>query len=575
MAQIFHVDTTDLPPGFDVGDLIAGGTTGDALKTWIRGRLREGIPPPEERPAPVRAEPAPRPAEAKSPASASVDRDGGAKGVSVRREHSRPTVSAIERQSSPPVVMSQGNVAHLPEPDGLPEVDPELPPEFSDDALADSFARDLSDRLRFVAPWGRWLTWAGHVWEHDETLRSIDFARRICRHAANEVLVRPDLATKARSIASSIASMRTIGNVERLARSDLRHAARADQWDADPWALNTPGGVVNLQTGMVRPARKDDYCTKTTSVAPGGACPTWLEFLKVATDGDDELIGFMQRMAGYCLTGITREHAVFFVYGTGGNGKGTFLNTLQSILKDYAKGASMDMFVEQKFNSHPTDLAALMGARMVTAQETEEGKRWNESRLKAMSGGDTITARFMRQDEFTYVPQFKLVFAGNHKPNLRNVDEAIKRRLYMIPFTVTVPPEKRDRMLPEKLRAESGGILQWAIEGCVDWQDNMLAPPLRVVATTEEYFEEEDTLGQFFSECCEFDRTFRVQTSELFARYSRWCESMGEYVLPRKRWLNQLAHKGMQSKNIGGVMRIEGVRLKATISAGGPGMEMF
>lgn len=559
MAKLYYVDTADLPTGFDVADLIAQGVTGDPLKAWIKGRVRPGIPPAEARPAAV--EPTPKP-EVKSPASASVDREGGAKGVTAtRREQSVPTVSALERPSSPVAVVHDGNVARL-EREADPEVDPELPPEFSDDALADTFARELSDRLRFVAPWGRWLTWNDQVWEHDETLRSIDFARRICRHAANDVLVRPDLATKARSIASSIASMRTIGNVERLARSDLRHAARANQWDADPWALNTPGGVVNLQTGMTRPARKDDYCTKITSVAPGGACPTWLEFLKTATDGDDELIGFMRRMAGYCLTGITREHAVFFVYGTGGNGKGTFLNTLQSILKDYASAASMDTFVEQKFNSHPTDLAALMGARMVTAQETEEGKRWNESRLKAMSGGDTIKARFMRQDEFEYLPQFKLVFAGNHKPNLRNVDEAIRRRLYMIPFTVTVPPEKRDRLLPEKLRAEAGGILQWAIEGCVDWQDNMLAPPLRVVATTEEYFEEEDTLGQFFSECCEFHRDLRVRTSELFARYSRWCESNGEFVLPRKRWLNQLAHKGMESRKIGGDRWIEGVRLR-------------
>jgi putative DNA primase/helicase len=562
VSSIRFIDTTGLPSGFDVGDLIAQGTRGDALIAWMKARVQQGYPPPEERPQPVRSEPKPAPAEQAKKAPGDEGVVSGGSGRRAGEAVDKPNIPTRPRASTPPVaVVQQGNVATItrtPEPE--PDVD--IPPEYSDDALAEAFADRYGETMLYVAGWGKWMLWNGSRWEADETLEATGRSRVICREHGNAALVRPDLASKARGIATGLTSLRTIGNVERLARSDRRHAATSSQWDVDPWALNTPGGVVNLRTGELRPARKEDYVTKLTTATPGGACPSWLEFLRVATDGDDELIEFMRRMAGYCLTGITHEHALFFVYGTGGNGKGTFLNTMETILASYAKTASMEMFVEQKFQSHPTDVAGLMGARMVVAQETQEGKRWDEQRLKSFTGGDSLTARFMRQDEFTFKPQFKLVFSGNHKPSLRNVDEAIKRRLYMIPFTVTVPAEKRDRLLPQKLQAEAGGILQWAIDGCLDWQANTLAPPHRVIAATEEYFEQEDTIGQFLEECCDFNRHMRVKTSDLYARYQRWAENTGEYVLPRKRWLQQLSLRTIESRNIGGTMTVEGVGLR-------------
>jgi putative DNA primase/helicase len=172
-----------------------------------------------------------------------------------------------------------------------------------------------------------------------------------------------------------------------------------------------------------------DHMTKITAIAPGGDCPQWLAFLKTITNCDKERQTFLQRVAGYCLTGSTREHALFFGYGTGGNGKGVFLNTLTGLMNDYASVAGMETFTASSSDRHPTDLAMLRGARLVTAQETEEGRKWAESRIKAMTGGDPITARFMRQDFFTFLPNFKLFIAGNHKPGLRSVDEAIRRRM--------------------------------------------------------------------------------------------------------------------------------------------------
>ena len=197
--------------------------------------------------------------------------------------------------------------------------------------------------------------------------------------------------------------------VERLARTDRRHAAAIEDWDRDPWLLNTPGGTVDLRTGDIKPNDPNDLITKATAVAPGGGCPKFREFLARVTDGDQDLQAFLQRMAGYGLTGSTREHALFFLYGTGANGKSVFLNTLSGAAGDYHVTAPMEAFIASHSDRHPTELAMLRGARLVTAIETEEGRRWAESRIKTLTGGDPISARFMRQDFFEFLPVFKLM----------------------------------------------------------------------------------------------------------------------------------------------------------------------
>jgi putative DNA primase/helicase len=251
---------------------------------------------------------------------------------------------------------------------------PDRPPEFTDEALALRYSTEHADRLRFVASWGRWLLWDGSVWDFDDTLKALDLSRVVCRQASAEC--------NEDSTATSIASAKTVSAIERLAKADRRHAATVDQWDTDPWVLNTPAGIVDLRSGQMHRHRPDAYMTKITAIAPGGDCPLWLAFLIRVTDGDAELIAFLQRMAGYALTGSTREHALFFAYGTGGNGKGVFLNTLTAILGTYAATASIETFTASQSDRHPTDLAMLRGARLVSAQETEQGRRWAESRTK-------------------------------------------------------------------------------------------------------------------------------------------------------------------------------------------------
>jgi putative DNA primase/helicase len=413
-----------------------------------------------------------------------------------------------------------------------------IPPEFADEGLALRFSDRYRDRLRYVAAWGRWLIWDGSVWRFDDTMRAFDLARGICREAAAEC--------DKDSVASSVASAKTVAAVERLAKADRRHAATVDQWDSDPWLLNTPNGVVDLRTGDMRPHDPNDYMTKITAVAPGGECPLWLQFLARITGENADLQDFLMRAAGYCLTGITREHALFFGYGTGANGKGTFLNTLTAILAGYAVVAPMETFTASPNDRHPTDLAMLRGARLVAAQETEEGRRWAESRIKALTGGDPITARFMRMDFFTFVPLFKLFIAGNHKPGLRGVDEAIRRRLNLIPFTVTIPVEERDQRLAEKLQAEMRGILAWAIEGCLLWQKIGLAAPAAVVSATDDYIAAEDALSLWLEDRCRAIGYGGTESSVLYASWRSWASAAGEEPGSQKRFSQALEAKGLR-----------------------------
>jgi putative DNA primase/helicase len=285
----------------------------------------------------------------------------------------------------------------------------------------------------------------------------------------------------------------------------------------------------DLRTGASRAPDLRDYITKMTGCrcAPKGTPhPRWTAFLNRVTDHDAELQGFLQRYSGYCCTGFTGEHVFVFAYGTGANGKSTFINTVRGILGDYATVANMSTFLASNVEHHPTDLAKLHGARLVVAQETQKGRSWDETKIKALTGGDKITARFMRRDFFDFVPNFKLFICGNHKPRLNNVDESIRRRLLLVPFTVQIPPNQRDKDLAEKLKKEWPAILRWMIDGCLEWQRIGLAPPPVVRDATEEYFAEQDTTQQWLDDCTEDggDLAFS-RTAELFASWKEWCEA--------------------------------------------------
>jgi P4 family phage/plasmid primase-like protien len=289
-----------------------------------------------------------------------------------------------------------------------------------------------------------------------------------------------------------------------------------------------------------REHRPEDYCTKATTVDadPNTDCPLWKAFLLRIMGNDQDMVDYLKRVCGYCLTGLTKEHVVFFLWGTGQNGKTTFAGALLGILgvgpSGYAAVAPISTFLASRTDQHPTDLAMLHGVRVVIASETEEGHAWATSKIKLMTGGDPITARYMRQDFFTYIPQFKIIILGNHKPSLHRVDVAIRSRFHLIPFTVTIPEPERDKQLDEKLKAEYPAIYAWMIEGCLAWQKQGLNPPAKVRRATEAYLANEDTVSTWIRERCTLGVQNYATLLDLYGSFKAWAETNGEAPGPSK-----------------------------------------
>jgi P4 family phage/plasmid primase-like protien len=414
--------------------------------------------------------------------------------------------------------------------------------DLNEDGIALAFVEKHKDALRYCHSTGKWFWWDGTRWLKEETKLAFCWARELCRELTAHV-EEPD---------PKLAKATTAAAVERFAQADRAFAVTHETWDRDDFLLNTPTGTVDLRTGEVRPARQEDFCTKRTLVGPadGAGHPLWSWFLDEATCGDVGLQRFLQQMAGYALTGVTREHALFFVWGEGGNGKSVFLNTIAKILADYGVTAAMDTFTASRNDKHPTDLAKLRGAQLVSVSETEEGRAWAESRIKQMTGGDPISARFMRQDFFEYTPQFKLVVIGNHMPELHNVDEAMRRRFNIIPFTHKPPTP--DKQLEDKLRAEYPAILRWMIDGCLDWQRNGLVRPEVVAEATEGYFEGQDLFRHWLDECCETGGGKSATTEQLYRSWVEWANGRGEKHGSQKSLTDKLKRRFKQTKHVPG-----------------------
>jgi putative DNA primase/helicase len=441
-----------------------------------------------------------------------------------------------------------------PKPNGAAPRSNEL---VTEDQAAQEFVRRYRDRLRYCHDAGAWFEWGGSIWRQNRTGVAFHWARELARDlAAHE----PD---KIRYVTSKTSFA---AGVERFARSDPTFAVTSNLWDRDPMLLGTPEGTVDLRSGLLRASVPVDGITKSTLVAPSEStdCQRWLAFLQEATGGDADLIRFLQQWCGYCLTGSISEHALVFLHGGGGEGKSTFLNILSRIMGAYAVTAAMDTFVASRSDRHSTELAMLRGARLVTASETEENRAWGEARIKSLTGGDPITARFMRQDNFTFDPQCKLTIVGNHRPALHSVDDAMRRRINIIPFTRK--PACPDPDLGQKLLDEAPAILRWMIEGCLDWQANRLVRPLIVTAETADYFSEQDTFAQWLEEECDCEpgnewKSGRV--TDLWKSWEGFDAAANEPTDSRKSFSSILAKRGFEKHKGGkGVRYFRGISLR-------------
>lgn len=439
------------------------------------------------------------------------------------------------------------------------------PARATDLGNARRLVRLYGDRIRYVHTWGAWLVWNGARWVKDETGEIHRLARETVRAIYAEVKTVEDLdarRTLARWAMQSESAGKLAAMVE-LTRSEPGVAVHHTALDADPWLLNCMNGTVDLRTGELRPHNRSDLLTKLVPIAfdAQAAAPTWARFLERITNEDASLADYMQRAAGYTLTGDVGEQCLFFLYGAGSNGKSTFVEALSDLLGDYWMKAPAEMLMQQRNAGIPNDIAMLPGARMVVASEMADGRRLDEAKVKDLTGGDTLTARFMRQEWFTFRPVFKLWMYGNYKPVIRGTDNGIWRRIRLIPFTATISDEEKDPALSKKLRAELPGILAWTVQGCLAWQRDGLQAPDVVKAATDAYRNEMDIIGAFLEERCILRPNARTAATPLYKAYIAWCEANGEHPLPQKQFGQRLDLRGLPSKRTGKAFMRLGVAL--------------
>ena len=405
--------------------------------------------------------------------------------------------------------------------------------------------------LRYCHPWRRWYVWDGRRWQPDATAEVLRRAKETVRAMYGEA-AQEDHGTRRTALgawALKCEREASLNAMVSLARAELGIPVLPEDLDKDPWLLNVLNGILDLRTGDLRPHSRGDMITKIAPVDynPDAAAPSWERFLRETLYRNAGLVDFMQRAAGYSLTGSTKEHCFFYCYGTGANGKTTFIIALGGVFGDYAQTTPAETFLSRnRGSSIPNDLARLKGARLVTAVEADEGRRFAESLIKTLTGGDVIAARFLHAEYFEFLPEFKLWFVANHRLTVRGTDHAIWRRIKLIPFTVTVPDEEQDHELADKLRDELPGILAWAVRGCIDWQREGLREPPEVIEATEAYRAEQDVLGTYLDDVCHVASGCECRAKELRSAYEQWSQQNGERPLPQKVVGARLAERGFE-----------------------------
>ena len=439
--------------------------------------------------------------------------------------------------------------------------------EATEDGLALAFAAEHEGRLRFDGKRKKWFVWTGAYWRQDDTERAFVWARALLRQYRKGM---QDLTAGQAKVWGKIAAARAI---EQAARAQL--AVDGDIWDRDIWLAGCPGGAIDLRTGAMVPPDPAQGITRQLAVAPDFEMPTplWDRFLWETTGGDTETITFLQAWYGYNLTGDVSEEKFVFEYGTGGNGKGTVNFTVAAILNDYARRCDVDMFMVRKYKPHSEEVARLHGVRMVTTTESEEGRTFDVVRLKDFTGRDgKLTGRLMRADSIDFTAQFKLTFIGNNQPRLPEVDEAMRRRLILIPFAHT--PTTPDVTLKDRLVDEYPGILAWLIAGeTLRRASGGLSRlvPEKAKTATRGYLADQDTLHRWGEEWCGFDPREQMSVTEGFEAYRNWCYANNEPIQAGTRTFSgkftakffQCKVKSLETGNV-----ITGVFL---VKAGDPG----
>lgn len=456
------------------------------------------------------------------------------------------------------------------EPDGgVEDAGPmELP--FTDSGNGERFEALFGQDFRHCGAQNKWYWWTGCRWEVDNSGRASLAAKEVARRLYAEAAKIGNDAHRRMAAGwarSSESASRRAATLKHAAFEGCIPVAPAD-FDGDEWLLNVRNGVLDLRTGTLLPHRRDYLMTRLAPVAfdPDAHSALWERFLETATDGDASFAEFLMRVAGYCLTGSTREEKLFMVLGPGGTGKSTFLEALRAVLGDYACTSGFESFTLKRDAGVRNDIATLMGRRMVVSIETEEGKRLAEGLVKSLTGRDTISARFLYGEFFEYRPAFKLILAANDPPRVRHNDDAIWRRIVRLPFERVIPKGERDPELKERLTkdpAHQKAILAWAVRGCLLWQTGGLGEPERVRWSTDSYREDQNPLREFFADCCEFGQEFTIRTDTLRHSYERFAEGEGfSQPLGPNKFADALKAAGCTNDRVAAGRIWRGIRLR-------------
>ncbi|AYN57465.1 DNA polymerase/primase [Arthrobacter phage Constance] len=439
----------------------------------------------------------------------------------------------------------------------------------SDDGNAQALIDQYGDRLRYCSERGRWLAWNGNVWEwqHGTGGAAREYAKAIARAL-------PDAGTEAQNHKRRALSAKGTSDMLIQAQTDPRITVTIDQLDAHPWELNTPGGIIDLRTGQLTPPDPTKLHTRITSCAPDFDADTtlWQTFLNQTFPEGEGLIAYMQRLVGYSAVGEVREHLLPFAYGGGGNGKGVFLEAIKGVLGDYATTSPNGFLMASNYAPHTTEIARLAGQRMVICSEVNEDDKFDEAKVKALAGGDTLTARFMRQDDFTFKPTHQLWLMGNHQPAVESGGHSFWRRLRLIPFTHTVPDSQMIEDLQGILARDHGpAVLAWIARGAAEYAAKGLQEPAGVKAATEDYAHSVDTVGRFIEEECTLHpgtaaAHLATDVSAIRAAYERWCLDNGETALRGRAFQSQIRRHGVLTgaqapRGTGGARRYGGITL--------------
>jgi putative DNA primase/helicase len=419
----------------------------------------------------------------------------------------------------------------------------------TDIANAERLAKRCGADIRYTTAAG-WLVWSGTHWLEDRKgVRVQALAKETALAIFDEVKDASERDALYRHAKRS-QSKAAIEAMTLLARSEPGVLTELTEFDVDLMSFNVMNGTVDLHTGELRRHSRADLITRISRVKfdPRAECQGWDAFLSRVLGNDQDLYNYARRLVGYLLTGKTSEQVLHFLYGLGANGKSVFCEILEALLGDYAIVVSPELIMVRRHGGIPNDIARLRGVRAAFLNETSQGSRFDEAKLKDLTGCDTLTGRFLHHEFFDFPPTHKLVIRGNHKPAITGTDDGIWRRLRLIPFIVTIPADEQDHELIDKLRGELPGILQWAVRGCLEWQRDGLKPPEVIVDAVREYREESDTLGRFLEECCSTSKMGQVKSGTFFQRYQQFSEAAGERWMSHKDLPNEMRRRGFEYK---------------------------